>query len=133
MSLTVNNNVKNDTQKYNLNDDKCAYECADECVDECTDECTDDEFDDEYLTKLDYLRKTIEVMSKINQLGVLKILHKHKNIILNENKYGIHINLTEIPKTIINKLHKYVQYVNTQEHELNNIEQQKEYYKNNFF
>ena len=43
-------------------------------------------------TKLNYIREQIEQMSKFNQIEVLKILTKNKNVIINENKYGIHIN-----------------------------------------
>ena len=42
------------------------------------------------------IREQIENMSKFNQIEVLRILKNHKNIIINENKYGIHINLTEL-------------------------------------
>ena len=72
-------------------------------------------------------------MNKFNQIEILKILSKHKNVILNENKYGIHINLSEIDKEIIDELIFYIKYVNTQEQNLNSIEQQKEDFRNTYF
>ena len=83
--------------------------------------------------QLNRIRETIEKMSKFNQVEVLRILTQHKDVIVNENKYGIHINLSELRPQIIEELLVYIQYVNTQEIELNNIEKQKQDYKNKYF
>jgi len=83
--------------------------------------------------ELNYIREKIENMSKFNQLEILRILIKYKDVILNENKYGVHINLTEIKKDILEEIVVYINYVNTQELTLNNVEQQKEEYKNTYF
>ena len=85
------------------------------------------------VSELNYIRETIENMNKFNQVEVLRILSRHKEVILNENKYGIHINLSELCKDIINELNIYIKYVNTQELALNSIELQKEEYKNTYF
>jgi hypothetical protein len=85
------------------------------------------------LAQLNSIRETIENMSKFNQVEVLRILTRHKEVIINENKYGIHINLSELSNEIFNELMVYINYVNTQEIELNNIEKQKQDYKNNYF
>jgi hypothetical protein len=71
-------------------------------------------------------------MSKFNQIEVLRVLTKH-NVIINENKYGIHINLSELDDVILEELLVYIKYVNAQEVELNNIEQQKQSYKDIYF
>jgi len=84
-------------------------------------------------TKLNYIREQIEQMSKFNQIEVLKILAKNKNVIINENKYGIHINLREIYNFTLNNLFGYIKYVITQEIYLNNVEKEKENIKINFF
>ena len=83
--------------------------------------------------ELNHIRETIENMNKFNQVEVLKILQRHSIVTLNENKYGIHINLSELPTEIINDLNTYIKYVNTQEYALNSIEQQKEDYRNTYF
>ena len=72
-------------------------------------------------------------MNKFNQIEVLRILNRHNDVTLNENKYGVHINLTDLDKNIINELALYIKYVNTQEIALNSIEQQKEDYRNTYF
>ena len=85
------------------------------------------------VSELNYLRESIENMNKFNQVGILRIMNKFKHVTLNENKYGIHINLSELPKEIINELNVYIKYVSTQEQTLNSIEQQKEDYRNTYF
>ena len=83
--------------------------------------------------KTNAIRETIESMSKFNQIEILRIITKHKDVIINENKYGIHINLSDIKNEILDELLVYTNYVSTQEIELNNIEKQKESYKNTYF
>ena len=90
----------------------------------------DESFD---VQTLNNMRESIQNMSKFNQIEVLRILSLHKGVTINENKYGIHINLTEIPTDILNELLVYIKYVNTQELELSQAEKQKEDYKNIYF
>jgi hypothetical protein len=88
------------------------------------------EFD---INELSMIRDKIEAMTKFNQVEVLRILNKHKGVTLNENKYGIHINLTDLSSEIMNELKIYINYVNAQEINLNSIEQQKENFKSIYF
>jgi hypothetical protein len=85
------------------------------------------------VNELIFIRDKIENMSKYNQINILRILNGHKNIILNENSYGIHINLSELKRNVINDLLGYINYVNEQENELLSMEQQKEEFKNIYF
>ena len=85
------------------------------------------------VSELNYIRETIENMNKFNQIEVLRILNKYTEVTLNENKYGIHINLSELKKEILDELNVYIKYVTTQELTLNKIEKQKEEYKNTYF
>ena len=85
------------------------------------------------LGQLNNVRESIENMSKFNQVEVLRILTKHKEVTINENKYGIHINLSEMNNSILDELLIYIKYVNTQEIDLNSIEKQKQDYKNIYF
>lgn len=82
---------------------------------------------------LSSIRDAIENMTKFNQIEVLRIIYLFKETIINENKYGIHINLTELPTQILDKLTIYIDYVKTQEIQLSQVEKQKEDYKNNYF
>lgn len=85
------------------------------------------------VSELNYLRESIESMNKFNQIEVLRIFNKHKDVTLNENKYGIHINLSDLKREVLDELSIYVKYVNTQESNLNVVEQQKEDYRNTYF
>jgi hypothetical protein len=85
------------------------------------------------VSELNYLRETIEHMNKFNQVEILRIFNKYKEVTLNENKYGIHINLSELNKDVLDELSIYIKYVNTQESTLHSVEQKKEDYKNTYF
>ncbi len=85
------------------------------------------------VSELNYLRESIENMNKFNQVEILRIFNKHKDVTLNENKYGIHINLSELTKDVLDELSVYIKYVNAQESNLNIVEQQKEDYRNTYF
>jgi hypothetical protein len=85
------------------------------------------------VSELNYIRESIENMNKFNQVEVLRILNNNKDVTLNENKYGVHINLSELQKDVLNDLMTYINYVNTQESNLNEIEKQKESFKNIYF
>ena len=52
------------------------------------------------VSELNYIRDSIENMNKFNQIEVLRILNNHKDVTINENKYGIHINLSELKKDL---------------------------------
>jgi hypothetical protein len=83
--------------------------------------------------KINSIRESIENMSKFNQIEILKIITRHKDVIINENKNGIHLNLSDFNDDILDEMLVYINYVTKQETELNNIEKQKESYKNTYF
>jgi len=85
------------------------------------------------VSELNYVRDSIEKMNKFNQIEVLRILNNDKDVTINENKYGIHINLSDLKKNILDDICSYINYVNTQEVTLNQVEKEKEEYKNTYF
>ena len=89
-------------------------------------DCIKEEIKEEInVIELQFIRDNIEAMMKINQVEVLRILHKHPNIILNENNYGVHINLSDLSQSLIVELKNYIQYIQTQENNLQYMETQK--------
>jgi septum formation inhibitor-activating ATPase MinD len=82
--------------------------------------------------KINTMRNIIEKMNKFNQIEVLRIL-KDNNATLNENNYGIFVNLTNLNDSVLDKLTNYIEYVEDQEQNLNHIEKQKEDYINTYF
>ena len=79
------------------------------------------------------IKDKIERMNKNNQIEVLKILKTNQVIKLNENKSGVFVNLSFLPKDLLLELNKYINYVNDQESVINTIETQKQEFKNTFF
>jgi hypothetical protein len=100
------------------------------------DECFEEEGQDDRkinVEELNTIREKVESMPKFNQIEVLRILSKYNKITLNENKYGVLVNMTDFEDEVIDKLKNYISYVNTQESNLNEIEVQKENFKNIYF
>ena len=85
------------------------------------------------VSELNYIRDAVENMNKFNQIEVLRILNNHKDVTINENQYGIHINLSDLKKDLLDELNVYIKYVNTQEVALHQVEKEKETYKNTYF
>ena len=84
------------------------------------------------IDNLESMKKKIESMNKFHQVEILKILSKNLCKI-NENKSGVYINLSFLPKEAINQLNEYIDYTRQQEDSLNTMEYQKEEFKNAFF
>ena len=84
------------------------------------------------IIELNTIKEEIDKMVKINQVEILRILTKNPKINLNENNYGVHVNLSDLPYSTIEELKNYINYVNTQEKNLINIEKQKNNMKNLF-
>ena len=93
----------------------------------------DNENEEMNVYELNYIRDKIEMMPKFNHVEVLRLLSKNNSVTLNENKNGVHINLTEVSSDIIKQLLTYISYVSAQESCLNHDEIQKENIKNEFF
>jgi hypothetical protein len=79
------------------------------------------------------IKDKIEKMPKNNQIEILRILKQNPSTKLNENKSGIFVNISFLPKETIDEIVKYVKYYGDQELAINQIEQQKQEFKNTFF
>lgn len=82
---------------------------------------------------LNYIRDSIESMDKSNHIEILKLLKKHDEVVINSNKSGIRINLSELNVDVINELLCYIKHIQNMEQNLNLVEKEKENYKNSFF
>ena len=83
--------------------------------------------------ELKHIKKQVENMNVSQQLEILKILHQENDVKINENKSGIYVNLTFLPKEVLDKVNDYLKYVTDQETSLNIIEDKKETVKQEFF
>ena len=87
------------------------------------------------INNLKKLRDIIEEMNKIQQTHILKIL-KEENIEFTENSNGVFINMTLLDNKTLTRVKEFIKYVHLQEKQLENIEDIKakyheEFYKNN--
>lgn len=82
--------------------------------------------------QLENLRKIIDKMSKQQHIEILKIL-KHYSVVLNENNYGTFVNMSELHDNIINKISEYIEYTDSQESHLKQIEYETITLKDTYF
>jgi hypothetical protein len=85
-----------------------------------------------FVNSLKDLKDKIESISLFHQTKILNIFYEN-NIPVNENKNGVFINLTYVDSSILDKIYKYLIYVNKQEEQLNELEEQKQKIATSFF
>jgi hypothetical protein len=85
-----------------------------------------------FVNSLKNLKDKIESISLFHQTKILSIFYEN-NIPVNENKNGVFINLTYVDSSILDKVYKYLIYVNKQEEQLNELEEQKQKIATSFF
>ena len=85
------------------------------------------------LFNLEKIKTKIESMGKQHHIEILKILKKHSNVRLNENKSGVFINLSFLQKDVMDEIIKYIDFIGVQEDSIRYLENQREEYKSIFF
>ena len=68
--------------------------------------------------RLQNIKGNVELMNKSYQIEILKLFKYQENVVLNQNNNGIFINLTDLDEDILEKLEKYIKYVNIKEKQL---------------
>ena len=79
------------------------------------------------------MKTKIEGMSKNHHTDILKILKTNSNVKLNANKSGVYVNISYLDQDTIDKINKYLHYIDDQENSLLTAEYQKETFINEFF
>lgn len=77
------------------------------------------------IKQLESINAKIEKLNKKQHIEILRIITKYDKVNVSENKNGIFINMNEINDEIINKIVEYLNYIETKEKELLNIENEK--------
>ena len=85
-----------------------------------------------FVNNLKSLKDKIECVNPFHQIEILRIFNDN-NVYITENKNGIFINLTYVDSSILDKVYKYLTYVNKQEDQLNEIEEEKQKIASSFF
>lgn len=84
------------------------------------------------IENLKKIKNNIETFNKEQQIDILKLLVKN-NTNISENLNGTFINLSELDYSIILELQNYIAFVNTQDKNLNNLENKKKILEKQFF
>ena len=79
------------------------------------------------------LKENTEKLSFFHQVEVLRILNKKNGSMLNENKNGIFINLTNVDEDTIVEIKNYLKYVLKQETHITTIEDEKKKLTEQYF
>jgi len=82
---------------------------------------------------LESMKTKIEKMSKNHHTEILKILKTNSNVKLNSNKNGVYVNISFLDDETIEKINKYLNYIDDQESTLLTAEYQKEDFLNEYF
>jgi len=82
---------------------------------------------------LEMIKQKVESLAKIHHIEILRILKNTPGIKINENKSGVFVNLSFLPKDTISNIMQYIQYIQEQERALQTIESQKNAFKTEFF
>lgn len=82
---------------------------------------------------LEKLKNRIEKMSKHHQIEVLRLLMKFENINKNSNNNGTFVNLSKQNPEVIKALEDYADYVDEQQHDINEVEKLKGELEKDFF
>ena len=79
------------------------------------------------------IRDTIDGMDTKHHIEILRILVDETRDEINENSYGVHVNLSELSEATIDRIQLYIKYVKTNEKSISDVEHIKSQYKNEFF
>lgn len=79
------------------------------------------------------IKEKIENMNKHHQIEVLRILKNDKNIVLNENNNGVFVNISYLDKITLERIIKYIEYVDNQTVNIETVENQKNIIETTFF
>lgn len=79
------------------------------------------------------LKDRIEKMTKYHQIEILRIFSNSEDAIVNENKNGTFVNLTEVSDNTLELVADYVKYVDEQTQQLDEVESEKSQIQQTFF
>lgn len=83
--------------------------------------------------RLKRIKTKIENMDKTNQISALYMISKNKTVKYSENNNGTFINLTDIDETMLDKIEDFIQYIELQKHQIDDIEKKKASIENIYF
>ena len=85
-----------------------------------------------YMSVVD-LKDRLEKMNKPQQIELARMLIHEYKVTYDENQNGIFINMSELSPSILDKIKKFLQYVELQEENITNVEREMNGLKDTFF
>ena len=79
--------------------------------------------------QLESLNNRIEKLSSDNQIEILRIIYDETPDIISENKNGCFIEMNMLSKSAIEKISKYLIFIENNEEDLQNVEDKKNKFK----
>tara|TARA_B100001094_G_C18040333_1_gene724661 strand:+ start:384 stop:752 length:369 start_codon:yes stop_codon:yes gene_type:complete len=96
-------------------------------------EILDPQFIADKTNRLKKIKTKIERMDRNNQIGTLYMIIKNKNIKYSENNNGTFINLSQLDESMLLKLEEFIEYIELQKNEIEDIEKKRMYIENIYF
>ena len=81
---------------------------------------------------ISHLRDRIETLPKVHHKDIARIFLEH-NITYDENKNGMFVNLSTVPQEVLEKVARFVSYVDLQQETINIGETERNDLKSQFF
>ena len=83
--------------------------------------------------RLRRIKSRIEKMDKNNQISALFMISKNNKIKYSENNNGTFINLTSIDENMLVKIEEFIEYIELQKCDIEDIENKKQHIENIYF
>ena len=83
--------------------------------------------------RLRRIKTRIEKMDKNNQISALFMISKNNKIKYSENNNGTFINLTSIDENMLVKIEEFIEYIELQKCDIEDIENKKQHIENIYF
>tara|TARA_B110000503_G_C7099255_1_gene393050 strand:- start:774 stop:1052 length:279 start_codon:yes stop_codon:yes gene_type:complete len=82
------------------------------------------------MVDLDEICAKVSKLNEQQHIHIASLLRKDPHTKLNENNNGIMVNLSLVSQVVLESIQKYIEFLNEQESELQNIEYKQKEFKN---
>tara|TARA_B100000902_G_scaffold399263_2_gene469324 strand:+ start:1169 stop:1507 length:339 start_codon:yes stop_codon:yes gene_type:complete len=83
--------------------------------------------------RLNKIKMRIENMDKGNHISALYMITKNKSVKYSENINGTFINLSDLDNNMLFKIEDFIEYIEIQKYEIEDIEKKREQIENIYF
>ena len=84
-------------------------------------------------SRLNKIKQRIEQMDINNHISALYMITKNKSVKYSENSNGTFINLSELDDSMLLKIEEFIEYIELQKYEIEDIEKKRKNIENIYF